>query len=155
MVMTPVPEPSAPGADRRFPIRVQSPYGPVLRIFGVTPGERAMVTLTADALEARFGWSFLRIPLRDIRAWDITGPYRPLMALGVRRSIRGGDLTFGGSAHGGLQVHFRKRPAYFIFRPPSLFLSVDDLEGLGAALTERGIPGEDLRAKRVGPTSGA
>ena len=26
-----------------------------------------------------------------------------------------------------------------------LYLTVDDLEGLGAALTTRGIPGEDLR----------
>jgi hypothetical protein len=65
----------------------------------------------------------------------------------VRRGIlSGGDITFGGSAHGGVQLHFRVRPRLFIFHPRSLYLTVDDLEGLGAALTARGIPGEDLRS---------
>jgi hypothetical protein len=136
----------AAGDEARFPIRIQPPFGLLLRvIFGVRPGERAMVTLTADELDARFGWSHLRIPLDNVSGWDITGPYRWITAIGVRRSVRGGDLTFGGSAHGGVQVHFRTRPAYFFFRPPSLYLSVDDLAALGAALAARGVPGEDLR----------
>lgn len=137
-----------------FPIRIQRPFGGLLRVvFGVRPGDRAMVTLTADTLEARFGWSRLVVPLADITAWDITGPYRWWTALGVRRSVRGGDLTFGGSAHGGVQVHFRERPAFFFFRPPSFYFTVDDLDGLGAALEARGIPGKDLRPGRA-PVSG-
>ena len=142
VIATPAP-PAPPDAEERFPIRLQAPT--ILRIFGVQPGEKAMVTLTAEALHARFGWSQARVPLADITSWDISGPWHPLTALGVRRSIRGGDLTFGGSAHGGVQVHFRVRPEILIFRPPSLYLTVDDLEGLGAALTARGIPGTDLR----------
>ena len=34
------------------------------------------------------------------------------------------------------------------FRPPALYLTVEDLEGFAAALTERGIPGEDRRQAR-------
>lgn len=140
-----IPAPALPpDGEQRFPIRIQAPA--LLRIFGVRAGEKAMVTITADALEARFGWSHVRVPLAHITSWDISGPWNPITALGVRRSIRGGDLTFGGSAHGGVQVHFRVRPKILIFRPPSLYLTVDDLEGLGAALSERGIPGKDLRA---------
>lgn len=132
-------------AVERFPIRIQRPFGPVLWLFGARQGERAMVTLTDATLEARFGWSHVTVPLTDITHWDISGPWRWFTALGVRRSIRGGDLTFGGSAHGGVQVHFRVRPRILWFHPPSLYLTVDDLEGLGAALTARGIPGKDLR----------
>lgn len=146
MTIANVASPAPPSDERRFPIRIQAPFGPILRIlFGVRPGEKAMVRLSADALEARFGWSAVHVPLGDISAWDISGPWRPITALGVRRSIRGGDLTFGGSAHGGVQVHFRRRPKVLIFRPPSLYLTVDDLIGLGEALTERGIAGKDLR----------
>ena len=146
MVVAADPGSGPPGAVQRFPIRIQAPFGPILRlVFGVRPGERAMVTLSDTALEARFGWSYVRMPLADISAWDITGPYRWTTALGVRRSIRGGDLTFGGSAHGGVQVHFRARPKVLVFRPPSLYLTVDDLQGLGAALAARGVPGADLR----------
>lgn len=142
---------TAPAAARapveRFPIRIQAPFGGILRlVFGVRPGERAMVSLDDEALDARFGWSHVRIPLSTIASWDITGPYRWSTALGVRRSVRGGDITFGGSAHGGVQVHLRQRPAYFFFRPPSFYLTVDDLEGLGEALRARGVPGEDLRS---------
>jgi hypothetical protein len=134
-----------PAAVERFPIRLQQPT--LLRIFGVRTGERAMVTLDDTALEARFGIAHVRVPLADITSWDISGPWNPITALGIRRSVRGGDLTFGGSAHGGVQVHFKDRPKILIFRPPSLYLTVDDLEGLGAALTARGIPGEDLRGR--------
>ena len=147
MTITNAAPPAPPSGERRFPIRIQAPFGPILRLFGVRPGDRAMVTLTGDTLEARFGWSHVRVLLADITSWDISGPWHPITALGVRRGIPGGDLTFGGSAHGGVQVHFRVRPKILIFRPPSLYLTVDDLEGLGAALTERGITGSDLRTR--------
>lgn len=145
MAVPVAPAPAPPDGEQRFPIRLQKPT--LLRIFGVRPGERAMVTLRGDTLDARFGIAHAVIPLADITKWDISGPWNPITALGIRRSVRGGDLTFGGSAHGGVQVHFRVRPRILLFRPPSLFLTVDDLEGLGAALTARGIPGEDLRGR--------
>jgi hypothetical protein len=45
-------------------------------------------------------------------------------------------------------LHLREPVRIARIRVRDLFLTVDDLGGLGAALTERGIPGEDLRRSR-------
>ncbi|HJP89857.1 MAG TPA: hypothetical protein VJ850_12550 [Candidatus Limnocylindrales bacterium] len=43
----------------------------------------------------------------------------------------------------------RSQPARLgILRPPAVYLTVEDLEGFAAALTELGIPGEDRRRRR-------
>jgi hypothetical protein len=34
-----------------------------------------------------------------------------------------------------------------IFKTPALYVTVEDLEGFAAALSERGIPGEDVRRR--------
>ena len=65
----------------------------------------------------------------------------------MRRSIPKPDLSFGGSAHGGLRVHFRQPVRAARLMNIELYVTVDDLEGLGAALTARGIPGQDLRRR--------
>ena len=83
---------------------------------------------------------------RSISRWDITGPYHWIRAVGVRRTIGTRDLSFGGSTHGGLRLHFRE-PIRVGLTVTDLYLTVDDLKGLGAALTARGIPGEDLRGR--------
>jgi hypothetical protein len=128
---------------RRFPIRVERRYSPVLRLLGVRPGN-AYVDLGAD-LDARFGWSRITTPVSNITRWSIEGPWSPLTAIGVRRSIRHADVTFAGTARGGVRVDFREPPRYSIFHPPALYLTVEDLEGFAAALSARGIPGEDRR----------
>jgi hypothetical protein len=91
-----------------------------------------------------FGFFRAETTLANIERWDITGPYHWVRAVGVRRTIGTSDLSFGGSAHGGLCLHFRN-PVKIGLMVTDLYLTVDDLEGLGAALTARGIPGEDLR----------
>jgi hypothetical protein len=113
----------------------------------VTSPEQAYVDL-GETLEARFGWSRIATPVSNCVRWSIEGPWRPLTALGVRRSVRHGDITFAGTARGGVRVDFRDPPRYLVFRPPAIYLTVEDLEGLAAALAARGIPGEDRR-KRV------
>jgi hypothetical protein len=130
-------------APRRFPIRLDPRFGWFLRIFGVRPSN-AYVDL-GETLDARFGWSRITAPIASCVGWSIEGPWLALTALGVRRSIRHGDVTFGGSPRGGVRVDFRERPRYFIFRPPAIYVTVEDLEGFAAALAERGIPGEDRR----------
>jgi hypothetical protein len=127
----------------RFPIRVEPRYRRLLRIFGVNP-ENAFVDL-GETLDARFGWSRISTPVANCVRWSIEGPWRALTAIGVRRSVRHGDVTFAGTARGGVRVDFREPPRYFFFRPPALYLTVDDLEGFAAALASRGIPGEDRR----------
>jgi hypothetical protein len=128
---------------QRFPIRVEPRYRAILRIFGVKEGN-AYVDL-GDTLDARFGWSRITTSVANCTRWSIEGPWLALTALGVRRSIRHGDVTFAGSAIGGVRVDFRDPPRYFMFRPPAIYVTVEDLEGFAAALAARGIPGDDRR----------
>lgn len=135
--------------SRRFPIRLGPRSRPLLRVaFGVRP-ENAYVDLTDDELDARFGRFRIRQPLSNILGWRIEGPWRWITAIGVRRGLRGGDLTFGGNHRGGVRVDFRERVLYWRLRLPALYVTVADLEGFAAALAERGIPGTDVR---TGPT---
>lgn len=131
---------------RRFPIRIEPRYRWFLRLFGATP-ERSYVDL-GETLDACFGWSRVVTSVDNITRWSIEGPWSPITALGVRMSVRHRDLTFGGTPRGGVRVDFRARVPYGRFRLPALYLTVEDREGLAAALAERGIPGEDRRTPR-------
>jgi hypothetical protein len=130
-------------ADAHYPIRIDPRFRWLIRLWGVTP-ERAYVDVS-DELDARFGRFRFRVPIADIVRWRIEGPFRWITALGVRRSIRGGDVTFGGSAHGGVRVDFRTPVRWGRLHVPALYLTADDLEGLAAELERRGIPGSDAR----------
>jgi hypothetical protein len=132
-------------APVEFPIRIQANLKPILVLFGVHDDGRAKVRIADGQFIATFGRFGASTPLTNIESWDITGPYNSLRAVGVRRSIPRPDLSFGGSAHGGLRVHFRERVRAARLMNTELYVTVDDLEGLGAALTARGIPGQDLR----------
>lgn len=138
----------APLAARRFPIFVDPRYRLVLRVFGVKPAN-AYVDL-GDNLEAHFGWSHISTPVSNCTHWSIEGPWRAITALGVRSSGLHKDLTFGGTPRGGVRVDFREPVRYWRFRPPTLYLTVEDMEGFAAALTARGIPGEDHRRRPKG-----
>ena len=152
-------------ASQRFPTRIDPRFAPLLRvIFGVRP-ENSYVELTdgvdggagappgsdvhSGTFLARFGRFHAETPIANIVSWRIEGPWRSITALGVRMSVRHRDLTFGGTARGGVRVDFRERPKISVMRPPALYVTVDDLEGLAAALTDRGIPGEDARTRVV------
>jgi hypothetical protein len=135
--------PAEPALD--FPIRIQSNLKPLLLLFGVHDDGQALVRIADGDFSARFGRFAARTPLTNIERWDITGPYSSLGAVGVRRTIGTHDLSFGGSAHGGLRVHFRQPVRAARALNTELYVTVDDLEGLAAALTARGIPGQDLR----------
>ncbi len=135
----------SPADPLEFPIRIQPNLKPILLLFGVHDDGRARVRIADGEFIATFGRFGARTPLSNIESWDITGPYNSLRAVGVRRTIPKPDLSFGGSAHGGLRVHFRQRVRAARLMNTELYVTVDDLEGLGAALTARGIPGQDLR----------
>ncbi len=138
------PQPVPDGGRQRFPIRLGARSRPLLRLlFGVTE-ENAYVELGHE-LDARFGWFRLRAPLANVKSWRTEGPWRWLTAIGVRRSIRHGDLTFGGNHEGGVRLDFREPVRWLIFRVPALYVTVADMEAFAAALTARGIPGEDTR----------
>ena len=140
--------PGAPNPPRRFPIRLDPRFRWYLAIFGANP-QTAWVEVGPTRLEARFGWSRVSTPLANITRWSIEGPWSSLTALGVRRgNFSGGDITFGGSAHGGVRIDLRVPEKLFLFHPPAYYLTVDDLDGLAAELAAHGIPGEDRRAPR-------
>ena len=128
---------------QRFPIRVEPRYRWALRIFGVRP-ENAYVDL-GEMLDARFGWSRITTPVSNCVHWSIEGPWLALTALGVRRGFRHGDVSFGGTPRGGVRVDLREPARYFFLRPRTIWLTVDDMDGFAAALSARGIPGEDRR----------
>jgi hypothetical protein len=130
-----------------FPIRIQANLRLLLLPFGVHDDGTAVVRLVDGQFIARFGRFEARTPLTNIERWDITGPYNSLRAFGVRRSVGTHDLSFGGSAHGGLRVHFHAPVRAARLTNTELYVTVDDLEGLASALTARGIAGQDLRRK--------
>lgn len=132
-------------APQRFPIRVEPRYRLILRIFGVRP-ENAFVEL-GETLDAHFGWSHISTPVSNCTRWSIEGPWSPITALGVRMSVRHRDITFGGTPRGGVRVDFREPVRYWRFHPPALYLTVQDLDGFAAALSARGVPGEDRRRR--------
>lgn len=137
-----------------FQIRRQRWLWPILVLFGVLPG-RAFVVLEDDRLFARFGFFTAHVALSNIERWTISGPYRWWRAVGVRRTLGRPELTFGGSAHGGLCLSMGERVRIARMAVRELYLTVDDLEGLAAALSARGIPGQDLRAStRSQPLTG-
>ncbi len=139
--------PAGPPAQR-FPLRVGRRSRPLLRLFGVREGN-AWVDLGPDELVARFGWFIVRTPVAEIVRWRIEGPWPWITAIGVRRSVRHGDVTFGGTRRGGVRIDVRTPLRLGPFRPGALYVTVEDLEGFAAALATRGIPGEDARTARL------
>lgn len=135
-------------AVARFPFRLGRRSLPILFLFGVRPG-RAWVDLDGEVLDVRFGFYRVRTPLANVVSWRIEGPWRWITAIGVRMSLRHRDLTFGGTHRGGVRLDFGEPVRAGFLRPPALYVTVEDLDGLAAALVERGIPGEDARTRRV------
>lgn len=134
---------------QRFPIRLGARSRPLLRVFGVHGPDDAWVELRDDTLEARFGRAHASTPLSNVTSWRIEGPWLWITAIGVRLSLRHGDITFGGSHHGGVRLDFRERVKVGSFGVPALYVTVDDLEGFAAALKARGIDGVDARTRLV------
>ena len=136
-------------AATRFPFRLGARSRPLLRLFGVRGVENAFVDLDATTFTARFGWSEVSTPVANLVAWRIDGPWHWTKAIGVRMGfVRRRDLTFGGSPRGGVRVDFHEPIRFGRLHFPTLYVTVEDLVGLGAALTALGVPGEDGRDGR-------
>src|SRR5450759_741835 len=139
----------------RFDIRLGPRSLPLLRLWGVKPGlayadvgEAPDGEAPAGELQARFGRVRFATPLSNVSSWRVEGPFIWVKAIGVRRSLRGGDVSFAGAAHGGVRIDFREPVRWSIFHVPALYVGADDLDAFAAALRLRGIPGEDARRNR-------
>lgn len=143
---------TSPPDVRRFPIELGRRSRPLLRVlFRVRP-ETAYVDV-GEELEARFGIGHLRTPMTNVVSWRIEGPWLWITAIGIRRGLRDGEITFGGTHRGGVRVDFRERVRTMrFFRAPALYVTVVDREAFAAELTNRGIPGEDVRRGTATPT---
>ena len=130
---------------RRFPMRLGRKSRPLLLLWGVRQGN-AYVDMDGDLL-ARFGFFRFSTRMDNVARWQIEGPWLWIKALGVRRGIKGGDISFAGVHTAGIRIDFKQRVAWGPFHVPRLYLTPDDLQGFAAALTERGIPGEDVRTR--------
>src|SRR6266576_3823246 len=127
----------------RFPIRIGRRSRPYLRLWTVRP-DTAFVEVDDD-IGVHFGRFGLRTPLANLASWRIEGPFLWITAIGIRRSIRHGDVSFAGSPHGGVRIDFRERVRWGPFKVPAIYVGADDLDGLAAELTRRGVPGTDAR----------
>lgn len=138
-------------ASLRFPIRIGRRSRWIVRLWSARP-ETSYVDLDngpAAVLDVRFGRFRFRTPVENLASWRIEGPFHWITAIGVRRSVRHGDISYAGSAHGGVRIDFKQRVPVGFLRVPAIYVGVDDLEGLAAELTRRGIPGTDARERRV------
>jgi hypothetical protein len=140
------PAPVAPAQGIVFPFRIAGRLRPILALFGVVRPPHAWVRLEPDRVLAQFGLGHADVPLANVERWDITGPYRWYCAVGIRSSPGRPEISFCGATHGAVRLFLRERQRAAWLRVTQLYLGVDDLDGFAAALRERGIPGEDLRA---------
>ena len=140
----------------RFPIRVGPKSRLPLRLLFGVQADDAWIDIGdghEGELEVQFGWSHFRTPMTNIARWQIEGPFLWITAIGVRRSNRHGDVTFGGSPHAGVRIDFTTPVHWTIFHVPAIYVPADDLDGLAAELERRGVPGRDVR-RGQGPTLG-
>jgi hypothetical protein len=129
----------------RFPIFIGSRSRFLLLLFGVRRSN-AYVDIDGD-LDAHFGFYRMRTPLTNVARWRLEGPWLWITAIGVRRGITNGEITFAGTGRGGVRLDFKEPVKWGPLRPMALYLTVEDMEGFAAALTARGIPGEDARRR--------
>lgn len=134
----------------RFPIRVGRKSRLLLRILFGVRADDAWIDLgdgSDGQLEVQFGRFHFRTPMANIASWQIEGPFLWVTAIGIRRSFRHGDITFGGSPHGGVRIDFATPVQWTIFRVPAIYVPADDLDALAAELQRRGFGGRDLRRR--------
>lgn len=130
----------------RFPFRLGRRSRPILLLFGVRQSN-AYVEVDTD-IDARFGFFRFRTPVSNVSRYRIEGPWHWVKAIGLRRGIRHGDISFGGTHRGGFRLDFREPVKWGLLRVPALYVTVEDTDGFAKQLEERGIPGEDVRRNK-------
>lgn len=126
-----------------FEFAFEPRYKGLLRVLGVTP-DTTLVTVTDDEFRVRFGGWKLVTPLANCTRTCLTGNYRWYKAIGARGSFKDRGVTFGTSTERGVCVLFAEPvPALVpgnLLKHPGCTVTVEDGEGLRAALAARGVP---------------
>jgi hypothetical protein len=133
-----------------FSIRLERRFRIPLLAFGVVGRRNAYARLDGGELLARFGFFTLRTAIDNVERWEIQAPYRWWMAVGVRGTPGKPEITFGGSAHGGVMLLLHRPITRWWWKRNlrELYLTLDDPDGFSAELARRGIPGTDVRSVR-------
>ncbi len=123
---------------REFDFRFADSYRTAARLFGITPAHTG-VSVGADALVARYGRWKATVPLSNIKAVEVTGPYWFVKTAGPPRlGVTDRGLTFASNGDRGVLITF-KEPIRVIpgLRHPELTVTVADPDALAALLHER------------------
>lgn len=139
--------PPPAGAERSFPFRMTRaarllfwPWG-----LGIRPTE---AVLGPDTIRVRFGWFGTSIKLTDIVRYEIQGPFNWLRAVTVRHTWHTSDFSYCTDERGAVVLFLSSpRPIAWVRKVDQVYVGIEDLEGLAAALRDRGISGEDTRTK--------
>jgi hypothetical protein len=122
-----------------FAFSADERYRRWLWLFGVVPG-RARIRVADGVFRARFGPCRVRTPVANIASVELSGPYRPVRAIGLRLGSDRG-LTMGTTPERGLCIRFhrpvRGLPLPGLVRHPALTVTPVDPLGLGAALNQQ------------------
>jgi hypothetical protein len=115
--------------DRRF--------APLLLLWGGVTPQRAQVTVDDDQLHVQFGVFSLTTARSNIASAQVTGPHKPIKAIGIRTSLSDRGLTFGSAVDRTTCIEFhepvRAQPLD-IASHPGLTVSVDRPDELAALL---------------------
>ncbi len=121
-----------------FPFRFDEKWRlPLLAVAGATP-RNSRVVVTDTHLDARFGRFRLKTPLSNCKDTQITRDYAWFKAIGPRASFADWGVTFGSNTEAGLCICFHEPVGALvtknIMRHPGMTVTVEDVEGLQAAL---------------------
>lgn len=119
---------------RHFPFRFDHRWKLLFATLGVK--ETDGVTVTDAELIATYGKRRVQTPLTNIASARVDGPHRWYTAVGLRLSGTDDGITFGTNHEQGVTITFHEKVPKVLVRDghSSLWVSVDDPEGLVAAL---------------------
>lgn len=121
-----------------FAFRFDPAYRVAALPFGVMPATTS-VEVEAGELRARFGPWRVRTPLTNVIGTEISGPYSFVKTAGpAHLSFTDRGVTFATNGERGLCIRFRE-PVRALdpsgrLRHPGLTVTVNDIDGLAAAL---------------------
>lgn len=121
-----------------FAFRFDPAYRAAGLPFGVMPATTSVV-VEGGELQARFGPWRVRTPLSNVAGTEVSGPYSFVKTAGpAHLSFTDRGVTFATNGRRGLCIRFHE-PVRAVdptgrLRHPGLTVTVDDVEGLAAAL---------------------
>ncbi len=119
-------------------------YRYLLLPWGVKP-DNSFVAMTDDEqFHAKFGRWEIKTPLSNLSGYQRSGDYKWYKAIGIRGSWADHGLTFGSTTKQGVCVTFDEPVKAFLPgmpHHPGLTVTVENADGLVAALQKAGVSG--------------